>query len=106
MDNLVTQQAVETARTLRRDILAFEARFPPLPSEQAPMPRFTWAELQRQLTDLSRPSIYSADQVRTAVEQLRQRAASVPPELLLRELLVTVSILLEESPAEDSSAAP
>lgn len=105
MDNLITPQALESARILRRDILEFETRFPPLRSEQAMMPRFTWAELQRQLTDLCRASAYSADQVRSVIEPLRARAACAPPELLLRELLVTVSVLLED-PADGCSGGP
>lgn len=104
MDNVVTQQVVESARVLRRDILEFETRFPPLPSGHPPMPRFTWAELQRQLTDLSRLSAYSADQVAAVIEPLRLKALCGPPELLLRELLVTVSILLEEPPTDDGLA--
>ena len=106
MGNISTQQAVESALTLRRDILEFEERFPPLPSEQTQMPRFTWAELQRQLVDLSQVSSSSAEQVRAAIEPLRLKASSAPPELLLRELLIMASILLEEDQAGDPSAAP
>lgn len=104
MDNVVRQQVVESARVLRRDILDFETRFPPLTSGHSPMPRFTWAQLQRQLTDLSRLSAYSADQVAAALEPLRLKTLSLPPELLLRELLVTAPILLEEPPADDGLA--
>ena len=106
MGNVSTHQVVESVRTLRRDILEFGEKFPALPSEQTAMPRFTWAELQRQLTDLSQVSTYSADHVRTTIEHLRLKAPSVPSELLLRELLITVSILLEEAPAGGSLDVP
>jgi len=104
MDNFSPQQAVESARALRRDILEFEEKFPLLPSEQTQMPRFTWAQLERQLEDLSRVSTCSRDQVRSVIAMLRLKALSAPPELLLRELLVAASILLEEDLAEDLSA--
>lgn len=105
MDNISTQQAVEGALTLRLDILRFQERFPSLPAGQTQLPRITWAELERQLTDLSRHSGFSADQVRRVIESLRGKAASAPSELLLRELLIAVSILLEDPP-EPRSGVP
>ena len=104
MDNFSAQEAVKGARALRRDILEFQEKFPSLPSEQTQMPRFTWAQLERQLEDLSRLSTSSREQVRSIIAMLRLKALSAPPELLLRELLVAASILLEEDLADELSA--
>lgn len=101
MDSVSTQRALESALTVRRDIQAFGEKFPSPPSEHIQMPRFTWAQLQRQLTDLSDSSTFSADQILAVLEPLRAKAHLVPSELLLRELLVAISVLLEEEPTKD-----
>lgn len=87
------RESIRVARRHLGDLERFQARFPPLPEPQQSLPRVTWDQLERQLIDLSScPS----DAVTTLLAPLKAAHALRPPELLLRELLIVVSILLEE----------
>lgn len=86
----MSRQAVDARR--------FQTRFPPLQEPRHDLPRMTWEHLQRQLTDLS-PC--TPDEVAAMLRPLREARAGKPPEMLLRELLIVVAILLDEAPRLD-----
>ena len=85
-----SRQAVDTRR--------FRTRFPPLPGTRHDLPRMTWEHLQRQLTDLS-PC--TSEEVAAMLRPLKRASNGKPPEMVLRELLIVVAILLDEAPRLD-----
>lgn len=90
---LKLRESIRGARCQLSDLERFQKKFPPLPEPQASLPRITWDQLERQLIDLSScPS----DEVAALLSPLKATEAGKPPELLLRELLIVVSILLDE----------
>lgn len=101
MGDVSTIEAVERARALRAEIRAFEAQWPDPPSGQSQMPRFTWEQLERQLSALSTSPTSSAQVIAGLIADLKNRASLVPPEMLLRDLLLVTSGLLEETPGTD-----
>ncbi len=90
-----TTRAIREASRKALDAQSFRTRFPPLPGQRDDLPRLTWEHLQRQLTDLSP---FTSEEVAAALRPLRSDRAGKPPEMLLRELLIVVSVLLEEAP--------
>lgn len=78
----------------------FRTRFPALPDQRTDLPRTdlprtTWDHLQRQLTALSS---CAPDEVEAMLRPIRDAQAGKPPEMVLRELLIAASILLDEAP--------
>jgi hypothetical protein len=102
MDQRTSETKDETAirETSRRalDVQRFEMRFPPLPKPRHDLPRMTWEHLQRQLTDLS-PC--TSEEVAALLRPLKEMRGGKPTEMVLRELLIVVSILLEDAPRPD-----
>ncbi len=94
----VTGKASRQAARRTIDAEGFATRFPPLPEPQADLPRITWEHLQRQLADLS-PC--TSEEVAATLRPLRDAILGKPPEMALRELLIAVSILLDEAPRPD-----
>ncbi|HMO43389.1 MAG TPA: hypothetical protein PKB04_08715 [Phenylobacterium sp.] len=93
MDN---RAAVNRALHLRREIAAFEERWPqPSPTEGS-TPTFTWAQLERQLVDLA-ASPAQADMAQHLVSATRKLSAFKPPEMVLREILCLTWVLLDEN---------
>ena len=70
---------------------------------EAPLPRFTWALVERQLTELAASDEIRAS-VATHVSAHRKQAWAKPPELVLRELLCLAWVMLDEDyrPGVDS----
>jgi len=94
--NFEDRVAVGRALRLRREIDAFEARWPtPVASEEA-MPSFTWVELERQLVDLAATDT-QAEMARHLVSASRKLAPFKPPEMVLREILCLTWVLLDEN---------
>jgi hypothetical protein len=58
----------------------------------------TWEHLRRQLTDLS-PC--TSEEVAALLRPLKEARGGKPTEMVLRELLIVVSILLDEAPRLD-----
>jgi len=92
------RESIRDARRQLSDQDRFQAKFPPLPEPHQNLPRITWAHLQRQLIDLS---TCSPDEVVAMLVPLRAAQDGKPAELLLRELLIVISILLDEAPRPD-----
>jgi hypothetical protein len=94
--NFDNRVAVGRALRLRREIEAFEARWPaPVGTEEA-MPTFTWVELERQLVDLAATDT-QAEMARHLVSATRKLARFKPSEMVLREILCLTWVLLDEN---------
>jgi hypothetical protein len=90
------QVAMRRALNLRRDVEAFEARWPEAPDrEGALVPGFTWSQLERQLVDLSDTPVKAAMAL-DLVTATRKMARFKPPEMVLREILCLTWALLDE----------
>lgn len=87
--------AIREASRRAVDARRFQTRFPPFPETRNDLPRMTWEHLQRQLTDLSS---CGPEEVAAMLRPLWETRDGKPPEMFLRELLVVVSILLDEAP--------
>jgi len=88
--------AVNRAIHLRREIEAFETRWPTPSPRGASMPGFCWTQLERQLTDLA-ASPTQADMVKPLISATRKLAAFKPPEMVMREILCITWVLLDEN---------
>ena len=93
-----TTKASRQAASRSIDAERFATRFPPHPEPQDDLPRITWEHLQRQLTDLS-PC--TSEEVAATLRPVRDTASGKPSEMVWRELLIAVSILLDEAPRPD-----
>ncbi len=87
----VTETAIRAAARSASEAQSFLTRFPPLTG--ANVPSFSWANLQRQLADLS---THTPREIEALLRPLR--STTKPPEMLLRELLIVVAILLMDPP--------
>lgn len=85
---------VRKARQIREASDVFLQTWAPL-SAQPAMPVFAWSELERQLLDLAPDEL--APMVRDLVSAVRKEAPPKPPEMVLREILVIASTVLDES---------
>lgn len=94
--NFDNRAVIGRALRLRREIDDFEARWP-IPTERdESIPTFTWAQLERQLVDLS-ATRQQADMARHLVSATRKLAPFKPPEMVLREILCMTWVLLDEN---------
>jgi hypothetical protein len=96
------RESIRDARRQLSDQERFQAKFPPLSEPQQSLPRITWDQLERQLIDLS---ACPSDEVVAMLAPLRSAQDGKPAELLLRELLIVISILLDEAPAKTAREA-
>jgi hypothetical protein len=80
---------------VRDEVAAFERRWPTSPDQDAPVPTFTWSQLERQLADLADTPIKAA-MATELVSALRKMSQFKPPEMVLREILCTSWALLDE----------
>lgn len=94
--NFENRVAVGRALRLRREIEAFEARWPTPTDREEAMPSFTWTELERQLVDLAATTT-QAEMARHLVSATRKLAPFKPPEMVLREILCLTWVLLDEN---------
>ena len=97
--------AVSRALHLRREIEAFETRWPTPSPQVAFAPSFTWDQLERQLEDLA-ASAAQAEMARHLVSATRKLAAFKPPEMVLREILCLTWVLLDEDFHPGEAVAP
>lgn len=92
----VRRADVERALRLRREVEAFERRWPQHRTEQPMAPGFSWTQLERQLTDLVDTPAKQA-MARELVSATRKMARFKPAEMVLREILCLSWALLDES---------
>lgn len=98
-----SRQAVSQALRLKREIRDFEARWPEPQGEDPMAPAFSWAELERQLADLTDCPVKS-QMARELVSATRKMAAFKPREMVLREILCLAWVLLDEDFQPDFSS--
>ena len=94
------------ALRLKREIDAFEARWPNAERREEIIPSFSWEQLERQLVDLAATPA-QASMARHLVSATRKLAPFKPSEMVLREILCMTWVLLDEnfkSEAEAGSA--
>lgn len=77
------------------EVRRFRLRFPASPGPRPNLSRTTWDHLQRQLTALS---TCDPAEVEAVLRPIRDSQAGKPPEMVLREVLIAASILLDEAP--------
>lgn len=87
--------AVQRALQLRQEAEAFERRWPTPRVTQPMLPMVSWAQLERQLADLTDTPIKAA-MARDLVSATRKMADFKPPEMVLREILCLAWTLLDE----------
>lgn len=102
-----THGAVARALRLRREIEAFELRWPEPPKPGVAAPVFTWDQLARQLEDLADTPVKAA-MARDLVSGTAKLARFKPPEMVLREILCLAWTLLDEGfrPEEATAETP
>ncbi len=81
---------------LRREVEAFERRWPEFRTDQPMVPGFSWSQLERQLSDLVDTPAKQA-MARELISATRKMARFKPPEMVLREILCLSWALLDES---------
>lgn len=94
--NFEDRAVIGKALRLRREIDDFEARWPTLVERDEKIPTFTWAQLERQLVDLSATKQQAA-MARHLVSATRKLAPFKPAEMVLREILCMTWVLLDEN---------
>ena len=100
-------RAAVQALPFRRETSAFDQTVPGPPEREILTPTFTWAQLERQLADLSGAPARAAI-TPALVSALRKQARWKPPEMVLREILCLAWTLMDESfqpglsPGEDA----
>jgi hypothetical protein len=94
--NFDNRAVIGRALRLRREIDDFEARWPAPVERDESIPTFSWAQLERQLVDLSATQ-QQADMARHLVSATRKLAPFKPAEMVLREILCMTWVLLDEN---------
>jgi hypothetical protein len=84
------------ALRLKREIDAFEARWPAAARREELIPSFSWDQLERQLLDLAATPV-QASMARHLVSATRKMAPFKPSEMVLREILCMTWVLLDEN---------
>jgi len=85
---------VRKALQIREAAASFDRDWPPL-ANRSPMPVFAWTELERQLLSLAPDAL--APMVRDLVSAVRKEANLKPPEMVLREILIVTTTVLDET---------
>ena len=104
--NFEDRAVIGRALRLKREIDAFEARWPNSERREEVIPSFSWEQLERQLVDLAATPA-QASMARHLVSATRKLAPFKPAEMVLREILCMTWVLLDEnfkSEAEAGSA--
>lgn len=94
--NFEDRAMIGRALRLKREIEAFEARWPNGARRDEMIPGFTWDQLERQLADLSATPA-QASMARHLVSATRKLAPFKPAEMVLREILCMTWVLLDEN---------
>jgi hypothetical protein len=79
------------------EIERFSTAFPEIAVPQKAIPRFTWEQLERQLTFLAGTPQRQA-LVSERVASIRRLCIHKPEEMILQEILIEAWVLLDEEP--------
>jgi len=94
--NFEDRAMIGRALRLKREIDAFEARWPTAERRDETIPMFSWDQLERQLVDLAATPA-QATMARHLVSATRKLAPFKPSEMVLREILCMTWVLLDEN---------
>ena len=94
--NFEDRAMIGRALRLKREIEAFEARWPTSERRDETIPIFSWDQLERQLVDLAATPA-QATMARHLVSATRKLAPFKPSEMVLREILCMTWVLLDEN---------
>ena len=94
--NFEDRVMIGRALRLKREIDAFEARWPSSERRAETIPNFSWDQLERQLVDLAATPM-QASMARHLVSATRKLAPFKPSEMVLREILCMTWVLLDEN---------
>lgn len=97
LNEILLRDGAPSALWVMREIERFSAAFPELCTPQKAIPRFTWEQLERQLTFLAGTPQRQA-LVADRVAAMRKRAGHKPEEMILQEILIEAWVLLDEEP--------
>jgi hypothetical protein len=104
--NFEDRAVIGRALRLKREIDAFETRWPTTGRREELIPSFSWEQLERQLVDLAATPA-QASMARHLVSATRKLAPFKPSEMVLREILCMTWVLLDENfRAEPNSDSP
>jgi hypothetical protein len=95
-NNFEDRAMIGRALRLKREIEAFEARWPTTARRDEAIPNFSWDQLERQLVDLAATPV-QANMARHLVSATRKLAPFKPSEMVLREILCMTWVLLDEN---------
>jgi hypothetical protein len=102
--NFEDRAVIGRALRLRREIEAFETRWPTSERREETIPNFSWEQLERQLVDLAATPV-QASMARHLVSATRKLAPFKPSEMVLREILCMTWVLLDENFRPESGGA-
>jgi hypothetical protein len=102
--NFEDRAVIGRALRLRREIEAFESRWPTSERREELIPSFSWEQLERQLVDLAATPA-QASMARHLVSATRKLAPFKPSEMVLREILCMTWVLLDENFRPESEGA-
>jgi hypothetical protein len=94
--NFEDRAAIGRALRLKREIDAFQARWPNKDRRDETLPTFSWDQLERQLMDLAATPA-QASMAQHLVSATRKLAPFKPSEMVLREILCMTWVLLDEN---------
>lgn len=94
--NFEDRAVIGRALRLKREIDAFEARWPNSERREELIPSFSWEQLERQLVDLAATPT-QASMAKHLVSATRKLAPFKPSEMVLREILCMTWVLLDEN---------
>ena len=103
--NFEDRQMIGRALRLKREIDAFEARWPTTERRDESIPLFSWDQLERQLVDLAATPA-QATMARHLVSATRKLAPFKPSEMVLREILCMTWVLLDENFKPEGNGDP
>jgi hypothetical protein len=89
---------------LKREIDAFQTRWPVSERREESLPNFSWDQLERQLVDLAATPA-QASMAQHLVSATRKMAPFKPSEMVLREILCMTWVLLDENFKPEPDAA-
>jgi hypothetical protein len=94
--NFEDRAMIGRALRLKREIDAFQERWPTAGSRQETIPTFSWDQLERQLADLAATPAQES-MVQHLISATRKLAPFKPSEMVLREILCMTWVLLDEN---------
>ncbi len=104
LNEITLRDRVAYAQWCMKEIEQFQAAFPEPIVCQTPLPRFTWEQLERQMTYLAGTPERRA-MVANRIASIRRLSQGKPEEMILQELLIEAWVLLDEEPYQPSQEA-